>query len=103
MVAVAAQIAILRRSLVCRSEGTLGAGIAARTPVCLADRQAQTQKSSRCFGFRTRIASGITADIIVRRRSFEALREEVAVRTIGLVRRREDVERVKQGGCEIVV
>jgi NADPH:quinone reductase-like Zn-dependent oxidoreductase len=25
------------------------------------------------------------------------------VRTIGLVRRREDVERVKQGGCEIVV
>src|SRR5262249_12501256 len=50
MVAVAAQIAILRRSLVCRSEGTLGAGIAARKPVCLADSEAQIQKSSRASG-----------------------------------------------------
>src|SRR4029077_2717910 len=32
-----------------------------------------------------------------------ALAGKRGVRTIGLVRRREDVERVKQGGCEIVV
>jgi NADPH:quinone reductase-like Zn-dependent oxidoreductase len=32
-----------------------------------------------------------------------ALAAKRGVRTIGLVRRREDVERVKQGGCEIVV
>jgi NADPH:quinone reductase-like Zn-dependent oxidoreductase len=32
-----------------------------------------------------------------------ALAGKRGVRTIGLVRRREDVERVKEGGCEIVV
>jgi NADPH:quinone reductase-like Zn-dependent oxidoreductase len=32
-----------------------------------------------------------------------ALAKKRGVRTIGLVRRREDVERVKRGGCEIVV
>ena len=32
-----------------------------------------------------------------------ALAGKRGVRTIGLVRRREDVERVKRGGCEIVV
>ena len=32
-----------------------------------------------------------------------ALAEKRGVRTIGLVRRREDIERVKRGGCEIVV
>jgi NADPH:quinone reductase-like Zn-dependent oxidoreductase len=32
-----------------------------------------------------------------------ALAGKRGVRTIGLVRRREDVERVRQGGCEIVV
>ena len=32
-----------------------------------------------------------------------ALAEKRGVRTIGLVRRREDIERVKRGGCEFVV
>jgi NADPH:quinone reductase-like Zn-dependent oxidoreductase len=49
----------------------------------------------RALGFRSRIASRITAGILVRKRSFEALREEVAMKAAQVVKYGDAVEGIE--------
>ena len=49
----------------------------------------------RCFGFRKRIAFGITAGVIVGGRSFEVLREELAMKAVQVVKYGDAVEGVE--------
>jgi len=96
MVAVAAQIPIFTAKPRLSLRGDIASrdrGESARVPRPTARRS--PQKSLRCFGFRIRIASDITAGVIVRRRSFEALREEVAMIAVQVVKYGDAVEGIE--------
>ena len=96
MVAVAAQIPIFTAKPRLSLRGDIASrdrGESAHVPRPTAKRS--PQKSLRCFGFRIRIASDITAGVIVRRRSFEALREEVAMIAVQVVKYGDAVEGIE--------
>jgi hypothetical protein len=61
----------------------------------LANRLAQTQESSRCFGFHARIVSGSTPGVIDHRRLLDKPREEVAMKAAQVVKYGDAVEGVE--------